>query len=135
MTDKTDILAKLFSAADNHANEFGYQEHAVSDLQGLLEGAWAIMTVSQRLAFLEIPEVEALVEVGAEGDFTKEDLTEIVLESVITMEAAIRAAGYELLEAEFGFFWRTEDEEGLDCVERVDMIEDAFTHLSTSSKT
>ena len=133
MTEQTEILGKLFIAADNHAVGSGdqdYQDYTVQDLQGLLKGAWAIMTVSQRLALLAIPEVDALVDNGAEGEFTQEDLIDTLLESVVTMEAAIRAAGYELLEAEFGFFWRTDDEEGLDFVERVDMIEDAFKHLS-----
>lgn len=132
MTEKSkQILTKLFKAADNHGEGSGDQDYTVGDLQGLLQNAWGLMTVSQRLAFLATPEIEALVDIGAEGDFTQEDLTETLTESVVEMELAVREAGYRLLESDFIFYWEINDETCPDFPERGDMVGDAYKHLQS----
>lgn len=67
------ILDKLFTAADNHAEDTG-EDHAVGDLQDMLRAAWGLLSPAQRKAFLASAGVEGVVEAGARDEFSVEDL-------------------------------------------------------------
>ena len=125
------VLTKLFDAADNHAEDSGDSDHAVGDLQDLLREAWSLMSPSQRLCLIDSDAVYSMIETGARGEFIAEDLTDLLNREVQTMEETVVAAGYRIMETVDGFYWETDDTEGLIFVEREDAVADAFSDLKS----
>ncbi|MBX3755403.1 hypothetical protein [Ralstonia pickettii] len=68
------VIDKLCKAADNHGDDAGDAGHTVGDLQGLLQLCWRLMTPAQKEAFVASPEVEDVVDLGARGEYSVEDL-------------------------------------------------------------
>lgn len=129
------ILTKLFSAADNHAEDSGEPDHAVGDLQDLLREAWGIMTASQKMALLEGDAVEQVLETGGRDEEDVESLTDTLHAELADMEAKVTAAGYRIMEnpVDEVFFWETNSHEGLSCACREDAVEAAFVDLQESA--
>lgn len=128
------ILEKLFAAADNHGEDSGELDHVAGDLQDLLCKSWSIMTVSQRLQLLRSNEVESLVELGARGEFDREDLIDELNDVLETMEAEVLKAGYAFEEVNGNHCWLIEAEGGEDFRTAEDAIEDAYKHLLANQK-
>lgn len=125
------ILENLFTAADNHAEDAGEPDHAVGDLQDLLREVWKVLTPSQKVAFLESDTVANNLETGARDEFDVDTLLEIFDEEQEAMEASITEAGYRIMECPEGFFWETDEFEGLTMVDRIDAVHDAFVDMHT----
>lgn len=121
------IIEKLLVAADNHGEDSGEPDHTVGDLQGLLRRAWGIMSVSQRRQLLKTSEVAALTEAGGRGEFDRDDLVTKLNQKLVEMEAEVRAAGYEFMEHEGGFYWETSSEASEDFHAREDAVASAYS--------
>lgn len=123
----SEVLEKLFKAADNHGEDAGEADHTVGDLQDLLRTAWELMTPSQKLAFLsEERSAELVVEAGARGEFSLKDLADEVRADVARMELVVTGKGYVFLEGEYGFSWENAAKDSGYFRTREDAIADAY---------
>lgn len=127
------ILEKLFKGADNHGEDAGESDHTVGDLQDLLRAAWGILSASQKEELLKDDAVEAIVDLGARGEFDEKSLIAELHASVAEMQAKISAAGYKIKEVEDGFFWESATGASCPFPIRVDAVDDAFKDLEASA--
>lgn len=127
------IIEKLLMAADNHGEDSGEADHAVGDLQDLLRRAWNILSVSQKLQFLNSQEAADLIVDGARGDFKAGDLVAEINQQIAKMEEEVGAAGYAFIEHGAGFFWETDEESSEDFLDREDAVADAYKHYREAS--
>lgn len=67
------LLQCLFEAAENHAEDFG-KDYNVGHLQDLVTASWEIMSTQQQSSLLSSGAVRDLIDAGARGEFTAEDL-------------------------------------------------------------
>lgn len=131
--NQSDILQKLFNAADNHGEDSGDQDHTVGDLQDLLRLSWGMLSMSQRRDFLEQSEVETVIDLGAREEFSADDLKDALDADIEQMFEEITAAGYNILDSEKGFTWATLLEHSADCSTREDAIGAAHADLTSRS--
>jgi hypothetical protein len=127
----TTALENLFRSADNHAEDSGEPDHAVGDLQALLRMAWGIMTIAQRLQFLQQETLEDLLEAGSRDEFSAETLINDLRSEIAKMESEILSDGYSILEGEGGFFWANDrtDEVSEDFYGRADAVASAYKDM------
>jgi hypothetical protein len=122
----TDILEALFTAADNHAQDSCEPDHAVGDLQDMMRLAWSAMSVRQRLQLLRNPELGALLEDGARGEFSGKSLAAELTMQLAAMECVVVAAGYVISEA--GYCWHSSAGRSSVFDTRDDAIADAYAN-------
>ncbi len=79
---------KIINATEEHAKDVGSWEFAYGDLESLLAVAWQIMTPSQKLLFLDSPDLENVLETG-DPDTTPDDLKQIIQASAERPMASI----------------------------------------------
>lgn len=128
----TNLLDKLFAAADAHGEDSGEPDHTIGDLQGLLRRAWSLMSISQQLKMLQSAEVNDLVEAGARDEFEAEDLEAEIRQKIAGMETEVIKAGYSFVQDETSCRWEAAGAMGTDFADGVDAIEEAYKHLQAS---
>lgn len=100
----SNVLDKLFLAADQHAEDSAEPDHAVGDLQDLIRMLWSKLPLQEKLDVLHSDEVDAIIELGAREAFSATDLIEQAeAEAAGTLEVHQGYFGYEgtTLQVEF----------------------------------
>lgn len=127
----TKTLESLFRSADNHAEDTGEPDHAVGDLQDMFRMAWGVMSIAQRLQFLQQEELADLLETGSRDEFSAETLSQDLRSEIANMESEILPEGYSILEGEGGFLWTNDrtDESSEDFYDRADAVASAYKDM------
>lgn len=70
----SEIINKLSQCAINHGEDCGELDASFSDFQTLLKLMWGMLTPEQQFDVIRSEDVETLLELGARGEITPEDL-------------------------------------------------------------
>lgn len=122
-----DVLDSLLEATDNRGAVNGGLKRTVGDLQELVRGMWLLMSASQRKELLRSTAVAELEHKG--GTLAIDDLLGSMEQQVAKMLAVVSAAGYQIYEHEYGFYWATSTTASEDFRHRDDAIVEAYADL------
>lgn len=123
-------LEKLIEAADNHGEDSGEPDHTIGDLQDMLREAWGLLSFSQKLQLIQGDAVENVVECGGRDELSVDAIVAEVGAEIAEMHLALTAAGYEIKEGEWGFFWETKELQSEDFADFNDAVLSAYDALT-----